>query len=261
MQLTWGASTDTGRVRTRNEDAYLAAPPVFAIADGMGGHEAGDVAAQLAVESLGTLVGRPSVDRDTLLEVVRAANERIGEQAAQLAGGMGTTLVGLAIAESEGGHDRFLVFNIGDSRCYRARPGELERLTHDHSLVQHLVDAHVITPDEAREHPRRNVITRSLSGDPVLDVESWFMQPDRGDRYVICSDGVTDELTDDEVAAAIGGVDDPQVAADAVLSAALDRGGRDNVTVVVLDVVGLDDPALHDLNDDTRPRPRPPLPT
>ncbi|HEX8768509.1 MAG TPA: protein phosphatase 2C domain-containing protein, partial [Jatrophihabitans sp.] len=167
LTLRWGSATDVGRVRTLNEDSLLAVPGLFVVADGMGGHAAGEVASQLAIAEFARLAEQPTVRAEDVTEVVRQANEHILSAGAERGDrhGMGTTLTGIGVVGSEHGEE-LAVFNVGDSRVYRFTEGQLHQLTVDHSAVQELVDAGRLTAQAARSHPRRNVVTRSLGTNP-----------------------------------------------------------------------------------------------
>jgi len=238
LTLRWGSATDVGRVRNLNEDSVLAVPGLFVVADGMGGHAAGEVASRLAVEEFARLAERTPVRAEDLTETVRLANEHIlsagAERDDQL--GMGTTLTGVGVVGAERG-EQLAVFNVGDSRVYRLAGGRLEQLTVDHSAVQELVDAGRLSAQAARSHPRRNVVTRSLGSDPGPAPDLWLVDPAAGDRYLVCSDGLTGELEDPAIAELLATNPDPQAAADQLVVRALAAGGNDNVTVVVLDVL------------------------
>jgi protein phosphatase len=236
MELAWGSTTHPGRVRSRNEDSLLATQRLFVVADGMGGHAAVNEASRLAVEAIAEqLPHGPWHDAD-VLEAIRQADQTIGDLATGDRAGMGTTLVGLAVTQSSRSGDQFLVFNVGDSRCYRLRDGAIVQLSHDHSVVQELVDRGLIGAAEAETHPQRNVVTRSLGRGLELEVDWFTAEPETGDRYLVCSDGLTRELTDGEIASILGRADDPQVIADALVADAVERGARDNVSVVVVHV-------------------------
>ncbi len=235
--LRWGACTDPG-ARPRNEDGHLAAAPVFLVADGMGGHEDGQAASRAVVDAFRPLTTGDRVSAQSLREAVGRAN---GLVTALARGGRspGSTLAGAVLTE-EAGLAHWLVFNIGDSRVYLLSGGDrLEQISVDHSHVQELLDVGEITRACAREHARRNVITRALgAGLPgVPEADQWLVPVIAGDRLVICSDGLTTEVTDPLITATLLSVEDPQEAARALVGAALDAGGRDNVTVVVVDVV------------------------
>jgi PPM family protein phosphatase len=233
LRLVWAAATDTGRARPGNEDAAVAEEGLFAVADGMGGHVGGEVASRLAVETL-----RSSASTDGLVEAVRIANRAILERATddQALRGMGTTLCALALVE-EDDVTRVEVVNVGDSRAYLFRDGELEQITEDHNLVAQLEREGRLTPEEARVHPQRNIITRVLGNDPDVDVDSFPIDPFRGDRFLLCSDGLFNEIEDDEIAAVLRTNRDPQETVDELVRRANERGGRDNITVVLVDVV------------------------
>ncbi len=233
MRTTWGSATDRGRVRRLNEDSVLAYPPVFVVADGMGGHAAGDVASRIAVEEFAGLAGRATVTADDVHECVGRISQRIrgsvGERSA------GTTVAGVADASSgEGSY--WLVFNIGDSRVYRWATGALEQISVDHSVVQELVDRGEISSSEAGSHPDRHVITRALGTDLEPEPDYWLLPAGPADRILICSDGLTAELADDDLSVILASVQDPQNAAIALVDLAVRRGGRDNVSAVVVDV-------------------------
>jgi protein phosphatase len=238
LTLRWGSTTDVGRVRTLNEDSLLAVPGLFVVADGMGGHAAGEVASQLAVAEFARLAEQAPVRAEDVTEAVRLANEHILSAGAEREDrhGMGTTLTGVGVVSSERGEE-LAVFNVGDSRVYRLSEGQLHQLTVDHSAVQELVDAGRLTAQAARSHPRRNVVTRSLGTDPGPAPDVWLMQPAAGDRFLVCSDGLTGELEDADIAALLAGNPDPQATADELVRQAVAVGGHDNVTAVVLDIV------------------------
>ncbi|MCV2395619.1 protein phosphatase 2C domain-containing protein [Actinotalea sp. M2MS4P-6] len=234
VHAAWGSATDCGPYRRLNEDALLAYPPLFVVADGMGGHDAGEVASRIAIEEASSLAGRPVVTADDVHVVVRAISARVRE-AVPAGRTVGTTFAGVGLATHDGG-SYWLVFNIGDSRVYRFADGALSQISVDHSVVQELVDRGVIAPQEAHRHPDRHVITRAIGTGPDPDPDYWLLPVGSDDRMLVCSDGLTDELADDELAAVLADVADPQVAAEALVDAAVRRGGRDNVTAIVVDV-------------------------
>lgn len=250
--VAWGAATSVGARRDHNEDAYLASPPLFLVADGMGGYEAGEVASAAAIGAFGALVGGRCVDIAALRDAYRAAGDNVmavgsgGRQSA------GTTLTGVAVAHNDGvGY--WLVLNVGDSRTYRLAGGALEQISVDHSLVQELIDAGELTPDQAAHHANRNVVTRALGAGIVSDADFWMLPAARGDRMLVCSDGLTGEVEDAEIAAVLGSVSDPDEAARELVRLAVEHGGRDNVTVIVVDALAVargDD----DADGDTVPR-------
>lgn len=234
MRTSWGSATDRGCVRRLNEDALLAYPPVFLVADGMGGHAAGDVASRLAVEEFGHLAGLSTADPDEVHACFGRTALRL--RATVTAGRTaGTTVAGVAIAAYDGA-EYWLVFNIGDSRVYRLSDGRLEQISVDHSVVQDLLDRGEIDEGQAQAHPHRHVITRAIETGGMPAPDYWLIPAGRGDRLLICTDGLTSELADSELTTVLTGVADPQDAAEALVAQALEAGGRDNISVVVVDV-------------------------
>ena len=233
-----GARTSVGRVREHNEDAYLMRDRVVAVADGMGGHAAGEVASALAIEAMERLSEHDPITSDLVVAAVSDANASIIEAglAERRRRGMGTTLTGVALTGAAGAR-RWLVFNLGDSRVYRLADGRLEQVTVDHSEVQELVDAGLITSAEAAIHPARNIITRSLGLELDPEPDLWDLDPVGEETFVVCSDGLTGELGDAEIARILTEAADPQSAADRLCLAAEEAGGRDNITVVVVRAV------------------------
>lgn len=236
-----GVATDVGRVRALNEDAFLAGERVWVVADGMGGHAAGDVASRLAVESLREL---DTVDelRPALLNVaVARANAVVVRHGMRhpAVRGLGTTVTGLAEV-MVGGVPHWAVFNVGDSRVYRYADGKLHQISVDHSEVEELVAAGLITAEQAREHPARHIITRSVGMRPAPLVDVWVLPQVPGERFLLCSDGLTSELDDDQIARVLAAHADATEAAEALVEAVLATPARDNVTVVVVDVQGDD---------------------
>ncbi len=248
--LAWGVCTDPGRVRTENEDSYVAEPMVLGIADGMGGHQAGEVASQIAVDIVRERLGGGAANLDVVVAAVAEANASIFAAAHANADqrGMGTTLTAIALIrdvdDDQFGADaeQLVLVNVGDSRAYVHRDGVLRRASIDHSYVQELVATGHITEAEARTHPRRNIVTRALGIEPQVRVDTWTLRLVQGDRYVLCSDGLVDEVTDDEIQRLLNEFDDPQEAAEELVALANVHGGRDNVTVVVADVLAGADP-------------------
>jgi PPM family protein phosphatase len=254
MKLKWGASTDVGMVRQQNEDSFLAEETLFVVADGMGGHNAGEVASALAVTTLkaGARLGIDTTDE--FRELVQQANSAIYTASLDdsTQSGMGTTVTALSIVEGE--EPRVLVANVGDSRAYLWRSGALSRLSVDHSYVQELVNEGIITPEAARVHPRRNIVTRALGIDRsvMVDVFTHFVRT--GDRIVLCSDGLVDEVADVEIARVLGQHTDPQETAEALVMVANTNGGRDNTTVIVVDVLDdISEPIASSVPDNTAP--------
>jgi serine/threonine protein phosphatase PrpC len=234
LRLVWAAGSDPGRVRANNQDAASAEQALFVVADGMGGHAAGEVASRVAIESM-----REHIGGGTLVDAVRLANRAVFDQASDdpTLRGMGTTLVAIALVEDPDGTTRMHVVNVGDSRVYLLRDGELEQITDDHSLVAELEREGRLTAEEARVHPQRNIVTRVLGNSPEVDVDEFPVDPFRGDRFVLCSDGLFNEVPDDEIASVLRHEHDPQRAVDELVRRANAAGGRDNITVVVVDVV------------------------
>jgi PPM family protein phosphatase len=246
VDLHHGAATDVGHVRTVNEDSFLVAPPVFVVADGMGGHAGGDVASRIVVEEFARLVEEgydPSRGADHVADTIARAQARIleygeGQRAEQPRWHAGTTAV-VAVLVDDAGTTKWLLANLGDSRIYRFTDGRLEQVSVDHSVVQELVDAGQITAEQATVHPERHVITRAL-GSPEGARPDFFLLPlPAAERLLLCSDGISGMISDADIAAVLDSVADPRDAADALVRAALDAGGRDNATAVVIDVVGL----------------------
>lgn len=234
MRLVGGAETSTGQVRSENQDRPLLTEWLAGVADGMGGHRAGERAAHLAVTQLSLLRG--PLDADELVAAVQHANDRILQQAEDPAmRGMGTTLVLLTLAG-----DQVVVANVGDSRAYRLVGGALEQLTEDHSLVEDLVRQGQLTADEARSHPQRNIVTRALGISRHVDVDLFRLPAEVGDRYLLCSDGLFNEVEVERIAAELRRWEDPGEAARELVRLANEAGARDNVTCVVVDV-GPDD--------------------
>jgi protein phosphatase len=252
MTVRAGAATDVGRVRKVNEDSVLADRSVFMVADGMGGHAAGEVASKIAIDAFEPLAGAPVRRRDDLVHALELANRRILESVARHPEqtGMGTTAAGLAVVNA-GGSDHWAVFNVGDSRVYRYVDGRTRQVTVDHSEVRELVEAGIITEAEAAKHPLRNVVTRSLGSDPAPTPDVWVFPPHPGERFVVCSDGLSGELPLERIHALVSEFDDPQECAEALVSAAVEAGGRDNVSVVVVALDAGDD---DDEDVDTAPR-------
>ena len=254
--LSIGAATHVGRVRTGNEDSYIARPLVVGVADGMGGHQAGEVASAIAVQMMRDRMGDGAQSLEAATAAVVAANAAIfkGARDNSEQRGMGTTLTALIVLgdESVDAIRRFVLLNVGDSRTYLLRAGRLRRITVDHSYVQELVSTGHITEVEARTHPRRNIVTRALGIESNVRVDSWVLPFVKGDRYLLCSDGLVDEVDDSEIAEVMAANRDAQRAAQALVDAANEHGGRDNTTVIVVDVldgdVAVDDTADLDLD-------------
>ena len=264
LRVAHGAHTDVGLVRDHNEDAYLAQAPVFLVADGMGGHRAGDVASALTLRSFADLVGRPFVTGAELGECVGRAARDVAELGSD-GTAPGSTLSGLVLS-LQGDLPCLRVVNIGDSRTYHFAAGSFSLVTRDHSEVQELVDAGRLTEEEARASDRRNVITRALGagGGPDVAADQFLLPAHAGDRFVICSDGLSGQVTAALIEMVARSVPDPDLAARELVSRALASGGHDNVTVIVVDVleawpewgeVAVDEASIPSVDDDTVPRP------
>ncbi len=245
VELRHGARTDVGRVREANEDDLLVAPPVFVVADGMGGHAGGEAASRIVVEQF-TALARAGYDPHHAEAVVQETLERCQRRLAEYAersgdvgrrSSPGTTAVSALLVETEEGA-AWLVSNLGDSRCYRFADGALAQVSVDHSLVQELVDAGRISAEEAARHPERHVITRALGGPGTPEPDHFVLPLAEAPRLLLCTDGVNGMLDDDAIARVLREAEDPQHAADRLVDEALSAGGRDNATAVVVDVAG-----------------------
>src|SRR3954469_23847279 len=222
--------SDVGRQRTSNEDSLLLEPPFFVVADGMGGARAGEVASQIATEEFGNQPGDELPPEQRLETIARSANRRIYDLAAadESRRGMGTTLTAAMVVG-----DEVSLGHVGDSRCYRLRDGELEQLTNDHSLVAELERTGQITPEAAEHHPQRSIITRALGPEPDVEVDTYTLPAREGDVYLLCSDGLTSMISDEEVRTILASAGSLDEAADALVRAANQSGGKDNITVVL----------------------------
>ncbi|MEY2848524.1 MAG: hypothetical protein RI885_1189 [Actinomycetota bacterium] len=245
--LTFDAATDLGAVRRLNEDSFIAAPPIFAVADGMGGHAFGDRASRVVVEAFATAFGVDApASADGVLDVIRSANRAVVSLTADTPDVVsGTTLAGLAFV-SVGRRDTFhwMAFNIGDSRVYRWDGRTLTQLTVDHSAVQELVDDGAISRADAAAHPDRNVVTRALGAEGEVDPDVWLLPATGRQRFLVCSDGLTRELSDDEIARVLVfhegttvDADEPITLSQRLVGAAIAAGGSDNVTVISVESV------------------------
>ena len=251
-RLEGGGATDVGRVRKMNEDRFLVGDGLYAVADGVGGHQAGEVASETSVETLADAFREPTTEG--LVSAIKDANEAVWRLAQDNAEkrGMGTTITAVALVE-EDGEEQLAIVNVGDSRAYLFQNGELVQISEDHSLVEELVRKGQLTHEEAQVHPQRSIITRALGMEPEIEVDYWQLVPYRGDRVLLCSDGLTNELSDDRIASTLRQIRDPQEAARDLVRQAKDHGGNDNITVVVVDVVdddGRSEAASAALRDD-----------
>jgi protein phosphatase len=232
--------TDPGRRRLRNEDAFICEPPLFAVADGMGGARAGEIAAGLAAAALEE-AGSETRGEEGVVALITEANRRIWERALNdpKTAGMGTTVTAALVDAASG---TVGIGHVGDSRAYLLRGGALEQLTTDHSLVAELVQSGVLTPEEAERHPQRSAITRALGTEPSVEVDAFTIQAEPGDLFLLCSDGLPVMVADYDMSAAIEAAGrDPARAAEALVAAANARGGEDNVTVVLFEMLGAPD--------------------
>jgi serine/threonine protein phosphatase PrpC len=227
-----GVTSDTGRLRDHNEDSYLVSPPVYAVADGMGGHAAGEVASRLALESLESAGLRGESGLKHIRQALSEANRVVYQQASEEgpSRGMGTTCAVLIVADGVAhlGH-------VGDSRIYLLRGDSLTRLTRDHTVVADMVEEGLLTDEQAQTDSGRSYLTRALGGAPAVEADARTVETDAGDRLLLCSDGLTTMLNDGQIQAILAAEADPQVAADRLVSAANAAGGEDNITAIVVD--------------------------
>ncbi len=242
VALSWAAATDIGRKRALNEDSFLAEAPFFVVADGMGGHASGDVASAAVVQRLAQEGSSDFVEPEQIMTALRIATADITLAADDDDLGVGTTATGAVLTLADG-VPCFAVFNIGDSRVYQFADGVLTQVTVDHSVVQELVDAGLLAQDQAEFHPDANIITRAVgfNAEPMADL--WMLPVRTGLRLLICSDGLTREVSDVALRQMLGAGLGPQETATALVDAALTAGGRDNITLVIVDVVESPDTA------------------
>ena len=238
MLAGFAGVTDPGRRRRRNEDAYVCQPPLFAIADGMGGAQAGEVASGLAAAVLEEATGDERGE-ERVSSLIQEANRRVFQRSHEDAAtsGMGTTMTVALLDNSDG---TIAFGHVGDSRAYRVRGGELEQLTDDHSLVGELVRSGRLSPEEAESHPQRSVITRALGTEPDVDVDTFTVEAEPGDIYLLCSDGLTDMISTRDILVAVEDSRDLDEAARSLVDAANGGGGEDNITVVLFEIAGND---------------------
>lgn len=226
--------TDVGRIRARNEDTAMIGNGFFVVCDGMGGHQAGDVASKMAVEIISRKLSSAPQTIPNLLHAIAAANEDVfnASKGDSRLSGMGTTLTAMLADE-----DQVVLAQVGDSRAYLYRGGVLRQCTHDHSVVAELVRSGTITKEQARLHPQKNLITRSLGTEPEVDVDLFEISRRKGDCWLLCSDGLTDLVTDAEMQNILY-VTPLEKAADALLALALAKGGSDNITLLLVQDTG-----------------------
>ncbi len=235
--LRTGAVTDVGRVRTNNEDQMLVTEALFAVADGMGGHAAGEVAALVAVDTLRDEFAK-NATAEGLVDAVRAANAKVIERAEAdpETRGMGTTVCAAALVPNDAGEDTLVIVNVGDSRAYLLRDGELSQITEDHSVADELMRAGQMTEEQAAVDRRRHVLTRVLGMDATVTPDRFDLDPFRGDRILLASDGLTNEVPDAEIASILRRIEDPGEAVRELARVAKNNGGADNITVILVDV-------------------------
>ena len=242
LLLSWAGVTDLGRRRETNQDAFLAEYPLFIVADGMGGHAGGEIASRSTVERLQAVVTAGDVSAPAIERALELAVRDIADHPETTDEGTGTTLTGVYF-DSDGDAPHWVALNIGDSRVYLLRDDRLVQVTTDHSVVQELITAGKLSPEEAEGHPYSNVITRAVGASELTAPDYVSIDARAGDRFVICSDGLTKELTDYGIQHFLREKADPGACVDAMLSAALENGGRDNVTLIVVQVTEEDDPS------------------
>jgi serine/threonine protein phosphatase PrpC len=238
IALRSGSATDVGLVRSNNQDRLLEANPLFAVADGMGGAAAGEVASATAIDALQEwFAGLGTPTPDDLLRGAEKANRAVWDRAEANPEmrGMGTTLVSVALVES----GKVAIANVGDSRVYALHHGVLRQVTEDHNLVAEMVAQGRLSAEEAEFHPRRNIMTRALGVEPAVPVDLFLEEAEPGVRYLLCSDGLPREIKDDQIASILRRLSDPAEAAKELVDEAIRKGGNDNITVVIVDVVDL----------------------
>ncbi|WP_426183752.1 PP2C family protein-serine/threonine phosphatase [Microbacterium sp. TWP3-1-2b2] len=233
--LTWAGVTDTGLRRDNNQDAFLAQYPLFVVADGMGGHAGGEIASQSTIARLQEVVDSGAVGTAAIENALTQAVSDIASHPETTDEGTGTTLTGVFFDVTDD-EPRWVSLNIGDSRVYLLRDDRLVQVTTDHSVVQELISSGRLSAEEAESHPYSNVITRAVGASELTPPDYLGIEVLDGDRFVICSDGLTKELTDYGIQHFLREQADPAVAADAMLAAALENGGRDNVTLIIVQV-------------------------
>jgi PPM family protein phosphatase len=238
--LRWAARSDVGKARDRNEDSYFGGEHVFAVADGLGGHNAGDVASRLAIEPIRNLdrrIGEVPDDRvaDTLADAVLEANRAVYKRAQGdvRVRGMGTTLTAIAVADGAA-H----LAHVGDSRCYLLRGGAISQLSSDHTLVARMVQEGKLTPEQAESHPQRSILTRALGAEPEIDVDSLEVTLLPGDRLLLCSDGLSSVIGEESIRSVLEDAIDLDAACTRLIEEANANGGPDNITVILVELTG-----------------------
>jgi serine/threonine protein phosphatase PrpC len=232
--MRYAALTDLGKKRNLNEDGYIANGQIFAVADGMGGHRAGEIASALALDALrfGLAKRSKTTIENRLRDAIKRANKQVHDTAVREAArrGMGTTLTAVLPVE-----DKLYIGHVGDSRLYRLRDGILKQITNDHSLVAQLVKSGRLKVEEAEMHPQRNIITRAIGSDRDVEIDVFIEDILPTDRYLLCSDGLTSMLNDNEIAEVLRDKEDLEEACRELVEWANDRGGNDNITVVLFE--------------------------
>lgn len=238
ITVAFGAATDAGLRRRVNEDSHIAMPPLFLVADGMGGHNAGEIASATVIDEFSSLAGRESLAIDDVQAAMTAARRRVAMLPPGAGAGAGTTLTGVVIADVDG-EGYWLAINLGDSRTYRLSEGVFEQVSVDHSVVQELVDSGELEAEAAQRDARRNVITRAIGAGSDAEPDYWLIPAEHGDRILVCSDGLSGELEQDAIHGILLAEADPQAAATRLVHEAMVRGGRDNITALVVDALAV----------------------
>ncbi|MCC2032990.1 PP2C family protein-serine/threonine phosphatase [Microbacterium allomyrinae] len=252
ITVRFGAATDAGLRRRINEDSYIAQAPLFLVADGMGGHQAGEIASATVIDEFARFAGRASLGIDDVHAAVAAARRRVADLPRGQGAGAGTTLTGVVIADSDG-EGYWLAINLGDSRTYRLSRGRFEQVSVDHSVVQELIDSGELRADDAHNDSRRNVITRAIGAGSDAEPDYWLLPAEEGDRILVCSDGLSGELENDAIHGILIAESDPQAAATRLVHEAMVRGGRDNITALVVDATAVRTRAGRAAETDTIP--------
>jgi protein phosphatase len=251
VTVEFGSATDAGLRRRINEDSYLAVAPLFLVADGMGGHHAGEVASATVIDEFAGFAGRDSLGIDDVRSALSRARDRVEALPAGHGAGAGTTLTGVVVADVDG-EGYWLAINLGDSRTYRLSEGVFEQVSVDHSVVQELIDAGQLDPAAASRDQRRNVITRAIGAGSDGDADYWLIPAEPGDRILVCSDGLSSEVDAEAIHAILVAETHPQSAATRLVHEAMLRGGRDNITALVVDATAVRSRAHHP-SDHTSP--------
>lgn len=236
VRVVSASATHVGHVRATNEDSLLSVTPIHLVADGMGGHNAGEVASAIAVEEFEKLTLQENVTVEQLGDALHSASVRIGELGGESTLGAGTTVALVATMVLDGiGY--WVIMNLGDSRVYRLSGEVFEQVSVDHSVVQELMDRGDISAEQARIHPYRHMVTRALGAGPESDPDYWLIPAETGDRMLVCSDGLTGEVDDEAIEAMLRRPADVRTIAEDLVGRALDAGGHDNITVVIVEAV------------------------